>query len=103
MSDVLRESAIPANTVRVPDPEPGTATVVHRYRENRAVVLHPADYARLVEDSRLITDLGRLDPLPPPTPLEREVITRLETPGAEGPILEDYDALTAWLALGEEQ
>ncbi len=29
-------------------------------------------------------------------------MTRLETPGA-GPILEDYDALTAWLALGEEQ
>lgn len=57
----------------------------------------PADYARLVEDSRLITDLGRLDPLPPPTPLEREVIARLETPGAEGPILEDYDALIAWL------
>lgn len=50
----------------------------------------PADYARLVEDSRL-------DPLPPPTPLEREVVARLETPGAEGPILEDYDALIAWL------
>jgi hypothetical protein len=30
-------------------------------------------------------------------------MTRLETPGAEGPILEDYDALTTWLALGEEQ
>jgi len=99
---VLRESAVPANTVRVPDPEPGTATVVRRYREDRAVVLHPNDYARLVEDSRLLSSLGRLDPLPPPTPLERKVHALETTPGAEGPILEDYDALTTWLALGEE-
>jgi hypothetical protein len=99
----LRESFVSANTVRVPDPEPGAATVVRRYSEARAVVLHPDDYARLVEDSRLISSLGRLDPLPPPTPLERKVMAEVETPGAEGPVLEDYDALTTWLALGEEK
>jgi len=68
---VLHESPVPASTVRVPHPEPGTATIVRRYREDRAVVLHP-DYARLVEDSRLIRLLGRPDPLPAPTPLERK-------------------------------
>jgi len=99
---ILRENAVPANTVRVPHPEPGTATIVRHYGEDRAIVLHPDDYARLVEDSQLMRSLGRLDPLPPPTPLERKVHALETTPGAEGPILEDYDALTEWLALGEE-
>jgi hypothetical protein len=100
---VLRETTIPANTVRVPEPEPGTAAVIRRYQEDRAVVLHPADYAQLVQDSKLIASLGRLDSLPTSTPLERKVIASVETPGAESPVLEDHDALTAWLALGEEQ
>ncbi len=100
---VLRESVVPANTVRVPDPDPGTATVVRRYRKNRAVVLHPDDYARLVEDSRLVGLLGARDVLPVATALESRVVANVETPGAEAPILEDYHALAAWLAQGQEE
>lgn len=100
---VLRESPVAANTVRVPDPEPGTATVVKRYNERRAVVLHPEDYDRLIEDGQVVATLGRLDPLPPMAPYERQAHVMETTPGAETPILEDYDRLSAWLALGREQ
>ena len=55
-----------------------------------------------MSDSPLTSSLGRLAPLPPPTPLERKVHALETTPGAEGPILEGYDELTTWLALGEE-
>lgn len=104
MSDlsILRESQIPANTVRVPGPEAGTATVVRRYREDRAVVLHPDDYARLIEDSRLVAFLGQVEPLPLATPLERKAHARATTPGAEAQVLEDFDGLTDWLAHAEE-
>lgn len=99
---ILRESRIPANDVRVPAPAPGIATIVRRYQENRAVVLHPDDYARLVDDSRLVAFLGQVEPLPPATPLERKAHALATTPGADAPILEGFDALTAWLAQAEE-
>lgn len=99
---VLRESQIPANSVRVPEPEPGTATMVHRYQQDRAVVLHPDDYGRLIKDSRLVAFLGQVEPMPPATPVERKTHALVSTPGAEAPVLEDFDALTAWLAYAEE-
>jgi hypothetical protein len=89
---------IPSNAVRLPEPVQGTATVVDRYRRPQAVVLHPSDFERLVQDGKLADSLGRPDPLPPPTALARKAHLHVDTPGAEAPALEDGDALEALLA-----
>lgn len=93
---------IPSNAVRVPEPVMGTATVVNRYRHPQAVVLHPDDFERLVQDSMLADRLGHPDPFPPPTPLARKAHLHLESPGAEAPLLEDGDALEALLAQAQQ-
>jgi hypothetical protein len=98
MSSPLNIMNIPSNSVRVPEPEVGTATVINRYRHPQAVVLHPNDFERLVQDSMLADSLGHPDPFPPPTSLARKAHLHLETPGFEAPRLEDGDALEALLA-----
>jgi hypothetical protein len=98
MGSPLNIMNIPSNSVRVPEPVMGTATVVNRYRHPQAVVLHPDDFERLVQDSVLADSLGHPDPFPPPTALARKAHLQLETPGSEAPLLEDGDALEALLA-----
>lgn len=53
---------IAGDRVRVPDPRPGVATVVSRYRRERAVLLHPEDFHRLEALDALMAELGRLEP-----------------------------------------
>jgi hypothetical protein len=89
---------IESGSVRVPEPVAGTATVVRRYRRPQAVILHPADYERLLQDSEIVGRLGRAQPLTPATPLARKAHLLAETPGAEAPLLEDGEALEALLA-----
>jgi hypothetical protein len=98
MEASLRTIEIQSGSVRVPEPVAGTATVVRRYQQPAAVILHPEDYERLVQDSKLIDDIGLPEPFPPATPLARKAHLLLETPGAEAPPLEDGDALEALLA-----
>lgn len=65
------------------------------------MVLHPDDYDRLIEDGRVVVWLGQLEPLAPIEPFERQAHVMETTPGAEAPIITDYDELTEWLALGQ--
>lgn len=99
--DILRESSVAANDVRLPELKTGEATIVKRYSEDRAVILHPKDYAQLVRDSRLVAALGEPNRLDAMTSLERKAEAMVTTPGAEAPLIEDHAALTAWLAGGE--
>lgn len=46
------------DAVRIPKPRPGVATAVHRYREERAVILHPSDFHRLADVERIVTELS---------------------------------------------
>lgn len=59
----LSKRIVGGNQVRVPDPEPGEATVISRYGRERAMLLHPADFHRLSDVDRLLTDASRLEPL----------------------------------------
>jgi hypothetical protein len=54
---------IPGDQVRVPDPQRGVATVVSRYRRERAVLLHPDDFHRLDALDALVADVSATDPL----------------------------------------
>lgn len=54
---------IAGDQVRVPDQTPGTATAVRRYDNERAFVLHPDDFHRLVALEDLVASALELDPL----------------------------------------
>lgn len=41
------------------------ATAVRRYREERAVVLHPVDFHRLADLEQFLTDLSAFPPIEP--------------------------------------
>lgn len=94
----LHTIEIQSGSVRVPEPVAGTATVVRRYKQPQAVILHPRDFERLSQDARLVDEIGLSEPFPPFTPLARKVHLLLETPGAEAPLLEDGETLEALLA-----
>lgn len=55
--------ATKGDAVRIPEPKPGVATAVHRYRDERAVILHPTDFHRLAEVERLVTELSSFEPI----------------------------------------
>jgi hypothetical protein len=43
----LNVRIVAGDRVRIPDQKPGTATVISRYRKERAVLIHPDDFHRL--------------------------------------------------------
>ncbi|MGH2947092.1 MAG: hypothetical protein ACRDPC_12680 [Solirubrobacteraceae bacterium] len=43
----LNVHVVPGDRVRIPDQRAGTATVISRYRKERAVLIHPDDFHRL--------------------------------------------------------
>lgn len=47
-----------SDSVRIPTPREGVATHVRRYSEDRAVIVHPADFARLEMLDNLLTELA---------------------------------------------
>lgn len=59
----VRVRRIDSNEARVPRPDPGQATVIERYGKERAIVLHPEDFHRLIELERLAEDAARLEPV----------------------------------------
>lgn len=59
----MEVKATKGDSVRIPDPTPGVATAVHRYRQERAVILHPTDFHRLADVERLVTELAAFTPL----------------------------------------
>lgn len=50
----------PGNAVRLPDPKPGVATAVHRFSQERAFILHPEDFHRLLSLEGLLADVAAL-------------------------------------------
>lgn len=71
------------DAVRIPEPEPGVATAVRRYREERAVILHPSDFRRLVDLERLATQLSAFTPIEPSPAAAR---AHIESDTPEAPI-----------------
>lgn len=52
----MKTNPLPGNDVRVPDPERGVATVIQRYHQERAVLLHPSDFHRLNDLEELLAE-----------------------------------------------
>jgi hypothetical protein len=59
----VRLKRIKGNAVRVPRTDPGEATVIERYGKERAIVLHPDDFHRLLELEQLAEDAAALEPI----------------------------------------
>ena len=57
------ERKIRGNEVRIPDPQPGEATVISRYGKERAIVIHPSDFNRLKETEQLLVEAAALEPI----------------------------------------
>jgi hypothetical protein len=75
----MKEKTVNANSVRVPATAPGEVTKVTRYGEERVVLIHPVDYARLGRIDELITEMF---PAPAePSEVAIEAYFELETPG----------------------
>lgn len=77
--------ATKGDAVRIPEPKPGIATAVHRYREERAVILHPNDFHRLADVERLVTELSSFEPIEPSA---ATVKAHIDSDTPEGPITE---------------
>lgn len=69
------------DAVRIPDPKPGVATTVRRYREERAVILHPADFHRLAGVEQLVAELSSFEGIEP-SAAAAEAHIDSDTPGA---------------------
>lgn len=54
---------VSGNEVRIPDPEAGEATVISRYGNERAMLIHPEDFHRLNEFDRLLDEVSQLTPI----------------------------------------
>jgi len=82
-----------SSSARVPAPKPGHAIVVTRYQEERAVVVHPDDFRRLIELDRA------LDSLPPVVPSDIALLAHEIEDTPAGNAIEDPDELRALLRL----
>ena len=75
----MRKVTIPSSEARLPALSIGVATVVNRYDEESAVLLHPRDFYRLEEVDSLMNEV-----VPHPKKLsevEKSAYFDLETPG----------------------
>ncbi len=72
---------VAADAVRLPPPRPGVATTVRRYREERAVVLHPTDFHRLAELEAFLLELSSF-PLMKPSDAAITAHVDSDTPGS---------------------
>lgn len=59
----LRTKKIAGDEVRIPPPVVGKATVVHRYGKERAMLVHPDDFHRLVALDRFVEEAVTLVPV----------------------------------------
>ena len=63
LSMTVRLKRIKGNEARIPRTDPGEATVIERYGKERAIVLHPEDFHRLLELEQLAEDAAQLEPI----------------------------------------
>lgn len=73
--------AVSGNSVRIPKPRPGRAALVRRYREERAVILHPRDFRRLADLESLVIELSALETIEP-SELARRAHVESDTAGS---------------------
>jgi hypothetical protein len=83
-----------ANDVRIPDPQRGVATLVTRYGELHAVILHPEDFMSIEEIIDTYLSRPPYDLVASDAAVEAHAI--IETPGAETRY--DLDELDAALS-----
>jgi hypothetical protein len=83
-----------ANDVRIPDPRQGVATVVTRYGELHAVILHPEDFMSIEEIIDTYLSRPPYELVASDAAVEAHAI--VETPGAETHY--DLDELDAALS-----
>lgn len=91
----IRSQRREASTARVPAVTPGTAIVFTRYEEEKAVVLHPADFQRLVELDEALADIS-VGGQPEVSELVRKAHQLEDEPGAP---IEDAAKIEALLGL----
>lgn len=87
----VRLKRIRGNEARVPRTDPGEATVIERYGKERAIVLHPDDFHRLLELERLAEDAATLEPLA----LSEEAIRAHREEGTPGEPVTDPSVIKA--------
>lgn len=84
-------SELAANDVRIPEPQRGVATLVTRYGELHAVILHPEDFMSIEEIIDTYLSRPPYELVASDAAVEAHAI--VETPGAETHYdLEDLDA-----------
>ncbi len=83
-----------ANDVRIPDPQQGVATLIARYGELHAVILHPADFMSVEEIIDAYLSRPPYELVATDAAVEAHAI--LETPGVEKHY--DLDELDAALS-----
>lgn len=84
---------VASDKVRVPDLAPGTAAAVHRYHQERAYLLHPADFHRLAALEQLAASALAL----PPLTLSPAAISAHVSEGSPGTSITDPARLAALL------
>ncbi len=86
----LKSKTVAANDVRIPTPIRGTAMRVTRYNKDQSVILHPADFEKLLARDELIEHACRLKPLEISEATHR---AHLEEDRSSGKPIEDAETL----------
>ena len=86
----LKHKTVAANDVRIPIPIRGTAVRVTRYNKDQSVILHPADFEKLLARDELIERACRLKPLEISEAAHR---AHLEEDRSSGKPIEDAETL----------
>lgn len=95
----LTHETAPANDVRTPEVQRGTAIIVGRYRADnpKVALVHPDDLAMLEESHDLLEEIGGLAPLPL-SDLALEALGHEDRPDPAA-LVEDGDEIESLLAL----
>lgn len=54
----MKSERTSGNSVRIPTPRKGVAIHIHRYNEDRAVIVHPSDFDRFAALDRLLAEVA---------------------------------------------
>lgn len=60
----MKTETFKSESVRIPEPREGVATHVNRYKETKAVILHPSDFARFATIESILGDVSMPDKFP---------------------------------------
>lgn len=86
----LKSKTVASNDVRIPKSIRGTAVRVTRYNKDQSVILHPADFEKLLASDELIEHAFRLKPLEISDAAHR---AHLEEDRSSGKPIEDAETL----------